>query len=137
GKSKAYIAEVHTGVGIPKNKILTVITDNGSNMVAAFKNNKLDNHSSIEEESQEDSEEDSEDDGKDQSFGALKRMPCVVHSLQLVVNMIQKEANVKRLLDRFQLLVRHFCKSSVATEQLLQLSGLWSKPAPLDGPAPT
>ncbi len=35
-------------------------------MVAAFKNNELDDHSSIEEESQEDSEEDSEDDVEDQ-----------------------------------------------------------------------
>lgn len=48
--------------GIPKNKILTVITDNGSNMVAAFKNTEQDDHSSsTDEESQEDSEEDSED----------------------------------------------------------------------------
>lgn len=47
---------------IPKNKILTVITDNGSNMVAAFKNTEQDDHSSsTDEESQEDSEENSED----------------------------------------------------------------------------
>lgn len=57
-------------------------------------------------------------------FGALKRMPCVVHTLQLVVNIIQKEASVKRFLDRVRLIVRLFRKSSVATEQLLQLSGL-------------
>lgn len=57
-------------------------------------------------------------------FGALERMPCVVHTLQLVVNIIQKEASVKRLLDRVRLLVRLFRKSSVATEQLLKLSGL-------------
>lgn len=54
---------MHTGVEkIPKNKILTVITDNGSNMVAAFKNTEQDDHSSsTDEESQEDSEENSED----------------------------------------------------------------------------
>ena len=45
--------------GIPKHKILTVITDNGSNMVAAFKKN-VHEPSSSEEESQESDEEDSE-----------------------------------------------------------------------------
>lgn len=57
-------------------------------------------------------------------FGALERMPFVVHTLQLVVNLLQKETSVKRLLDRVRLLVMLFRKSSVATEQLLQLSGL-------------
>ncbi|KAI7804112.1 putative zinc finger BED domain-containing protein 4-like, partial [Triplophysa rosa] len=48
--------------GIPKNKILTVITDNGSNMVTAFKKSEeYDDHSTTEEDSQEDSEEDSDD----------------------------------------------------------------------------
>lgn len=51
-------------------------------------------------------------------------MPFVVHTLQLVVNLLQKETSVKRLLDRVRLLVMLFRKSSVATEQLLQLSGL-------------
>ncbi|KAG1960227.1 hypothetical protein F2P79_006179 [Pimephales promelas] len=76
-------------------------------MVAAFKNNEQDDHSSTEEESQDDSEEVSEN-VKDQRFGALERMPCVIHTLQLVVNIIHKEASVKRLLDK----------------QLLNLSGL-------------
>ncbi|XP_057197792.1 zinc finger BED domain-containing protein 4-like [Triplophysa rosa] len=51
-------------------------------------------------------------------------MPCVVHTLQLVVNIVHKEASVKRLIDRVRLLVMLFRKSSVATEQLLHLSGL-------------
>ncbi|XP_057201522.1 uncharacterized protein LOC130561312 [Triplophysa rosa] len=112
--------------GIPKNKILTVITDNGSNMVTAFKKSEeYDDHSTTEEDSQEDSEEDSDDvEVEDQRFGAIERMPCVVHTLQLVVNIVHKEASVKRLIDRVRLLVRLFRKSSVATEQLLQLSGL-------------
>lgn len=45
--------------GIPKHRILTDITDNGSSMVAAFKNNEHDEPSSSEEESQE-NDEDSE-----------------------------------------------------------------------------
>ncbi|KTF84271.1 hypothetical protein cypCar_00043339 [Cyprinus carpio] len=94
-------------------------------MVAAFKNKEQDDHSSTEDESQEDNEDDSEsEDFEDQRFGPLERMPCVVHTLQLVVNIIQKEASVKRFLDRVRLIVRLFRKSSVATEQLLQRSGL-------------
>ena len=30
----------------------------------------------------------------------MHRTPCVVHTLQLVVLMVQKEATVKRLLDK-------------------------------------
>ena len=43
--------------GIPKDKILTVITDNGSNMVAAFKN---DEHEPSSSEDSEESDEDSD-----------------------------------------------------------------------------
>lgn len=57
-------------------------------------------------------------------YEATDRTPCVVHTLQLVVNMIQKEASVKRLLDKVRTLVRLFRKSSVATERLLQLCEL-------------
>ena len=57
-------------------------------------------------------------------YGAIKRTPCVVHTLQLVVNMTQKEPSVKRLFDKVRGLVRLFLKSSVATERLLQLCGL-------------
>lgn len=46
-------------LGITKHKVLTLITDNGSTMTAAFKNNEHDEPSSSEEESQE-SDEDSE-----------------------------------------------------------------------------
>ena len=57
-------------------------------------------------------------------FGVIGRTPCVVHTLQMVVNMIHKEASVKRLLDKVRVLVNHFRKSSVATERLLQLCQL-------------
>lgn len=30
----------------------------------------------------------------------MERMPCVVHTLQLVVHMLNKEASVKRILDK-------------------------------------
>lgn len=44
----------------------------------------------------------------------------MVYTLQLVVNMIQKEPTIKRLLDKVRNLVKLFCKSSAATERLLQ-----------------
>ena len=54
----------------------------------------------------------------------MERTPCVLHTLQLVVNMIRKDLSVNRLLDKARVLVRLFRKSSVAIEQLLQLCGL-------------
>ncbi|XP_062398583.1 uncharacterized protein LOC134088552 isoform X1 [Sardina pilchardus] len=106
--------------GISKHKILTVISDNGSNMIAAFQNGQGDPNSSDE------SEESDEDSGiiDEQRFGAMETTPCVVHTLQLVVNTIHKEASIRRLLDKVRVLVRLFHKSSVATDHLLHLCGL-------------
>lgn len=52
--------------------------------------------------------------------GTIKRTPCVVHTLQLVVNMIQKEPPIKKAVDKLRHLVNLFRKSSVATGRLLQ-----------------
>lgn len=54
------------------------------------------------------------------TYSTLERTPCVVHTLQLVVNMIQKEPTIKWLLDKARRLVKLFHKSSIATERLLQ-----------------
>lgn len=48
----------------------------------------------------------------------------MVHTLQLVVNMVQKEPPIQRLLDKVRHLVNKFRKSSVATERLLQKCAL-------------
>lgn len=83
--------------GIPKQKILTVITDNGSNMVAAFKNTTAEglyffllviryHHVDME----------------------MDRTPCVVHTIQLVVHMLQKETTVKKVLDKARSVVKLF-----------------------------
>ncbi|KAL2078914.1 hypothetical protein ACEWY4_024658 [Coilia grayii] len=94
-------------------------------MIAAFKANEPDDPTSSEDESIETSDtEDSEVVGEDQRFGAIDSIPCVVHTLQLVVNMIQKDASVNRLLSKVRVLVKLFRKSSVATERLLQLCHL-------------
>lgn len=90
--------------GIPNEKIITVITDNGSNMVAAFKH--------ITPEGEESRSEDSEDspltesDSDPETEGDLRChhvdmdiewTTCVVHTLQLVIHMIQKDSSVKRV----------------------------------------
>ncbi|KAJ8012550.1 hypothetical protein DPEC_G00044000 [Dallia pectoralis] len=79
--------------GIPREKVLTTITDNGSNMVASFHT-----HAEVSRTSEEDSEAEHDDDNEHQededdrySYGAIERTPCVVHTVQLVVNMVQKK----------------------------------------------
>ncbi|KAJ4925860.1 hypothetical protein JOQ06_008046, partial [Pogonophryne albipinna] len=79
--------------------------------------------SGSEEESQESDEEDSEV-VEDRRYGAIERTPCVVHTLQLVVDLIQKDLSVKPLVHRIRVLVRLFRKSSVAIQRLLKLCGL-------------
>ena len=58
------------------------------------------------------------------NYGAIERTPCVVHTIQLVVNMVQKEPPIQRLLEKVRHLVNKFRKSSVATERLLQKCAL-------------
>ncbi|KAM4597213.1 uncharacterized protein V3H82_022897 [Fundulus diaphanus] len=111
---------------IPKEKILTVITDNGSNMVAAFKNTTTEETSSEDDSPGSSMESDSEID--DQRYHhvdmEMARTTCVVHTIQLVVHMTQKETTVKRVLDKARSVVRLFCKSSVATKRLLNQCGV-------------
>ncbi|ROL43000.1 hypothetical protein DPX16_5553 [Anabarilius grahami] len=57
-------------------------------------------------------------------YGAKERTPCVVHTIQLVLNMVQKEAPIRRLLEKVRHLVNKFRKSSVTTERLLQKCAL-------------
>lgn len=54
----------------------------------------------------------------------MDRTPCVVHTIQLVVHMLQKETTVKRVLDKARSVVKLFRKSSVATQKLLDQCGV-------------
>lgn len=75
-------------LGIPREKVLTTITDNGSNMVASFHT-----HAEVATTSEEDSEvehDDANDDYEHQErehdrydYGAIERTPCVVHTVSL------------------------------------------------------
>ncbi|XP_028297847.1 uncharacterized protein LOC114459884 [Gouania willdenowi] len=115
---------------IPKERILTVITDNGSNMVAAFKHTTAEETSSDSEDDSPGStmESDSESVTEDQRYHhvdmEMDRTPCVVHTIQLVVHMLQKETSVKRVLNKARSVVKLFRKSSVATQRVLDQCGL-------------
>lgn len=58
------------------------------------------------------------------SYGGLKRTPCAVHTLQLVVNLVNKDGTVQRVLNKARKFVRTLRKSSVALEKLIHLCGL-------------
>ncbi|PIO27337.1 hypothetical protein AB205_0022880 [Aquarana catesbeiana] len=102
----------------------------GSNMVAAFKQTTAaaeEPPSSSEEDSpmmESDSEAETEIDDLRYKQIDMDRTPYVVHTLQLVVHMVQKEASVKRLLDKARSIVNLFRKSSIATQKLLEHCGL-------------
>ncbi|KAJ8376823.1 hypothetical protein SKAU_G00074030 [Synaphobranchus kaupii] len=90
-------------------------------MVAAFKpEDANDTRSSSEEEDAQGSDEGEEE----RRYGAVERTPCVVHTLQLVLNLMGKEPTVKRLLDKARNVVQLFRKSSVAKQRLLEQCGL-------------
>ncbi|XP_055027399.2 zinc finger BED domain-containing protein 4-like [Misgurnus anguillicaudatus] len=95
-------------------------------MVAAFKNTTAEESSSEEDSPGSMMESDSEID--DQRYHhvdmEMDRTPCVVHTIQLVVHMLQKETTVKRVLDKARFVVKLFRKSSVATQRLLDQCGV-------------
>ncbi|KAF7646790.1 hypothetical protein LDENG_00182180, partial [Lucifuga dentata] len=107
--------------GIPQDKIITVITDNGSNMVAAFQHIEEEEEPSTEEE---DSDIEGESDEEGQRYGSMARTPCVMRTLQLVVDTAHQEVCVAWLLEKMRTLAKHLRKSSVATERLFELCGL-------------
>ncbi|XP_028297947.1 uncharacterized protein LOC114460108 [Gouania willdenowi] len=113
---------------IPTEKIIAVITDNGSNMVAAFKNTASEGEDVTSDDSEDFPvmESDSVPEVDDLRYHNvnMERIPCVVHSIQLVVHLMQKEASVKRLLDKTRSVVKLFRKSSVATQRILDACGL-------------
>ncbi|PIN97647.1 hypothetical protein AB205_0062690 [Aquarana catesbeiana] len=99
-------------------------------MVAAFKQTtaEADEPPSPSEEDSPMTESDSEseteiDDLRYQQID-LDRTQCVVHTLQLVVHMVHKEASVKRILDKARSIVKLFRKSSIVTQKLLEHCGL-------------
>ncbi|PIO16118.1 hypothetical protein AB205_0176570 [Aquarana catesbeiana] len=98
-------------------------------MVAAFKQTTAaEEPPSSSEEDSPMTESDSEaeiqiDDLRYQQID-MDRTSCMVHTLQFVVHMVHKEANVKRILDKARSIVNLFHKSSIATQKLFEHCGL-------------
>jgi hypothetical protein len=154
---------------IPLSKILTDVTDNGSNMIKAIKcvktaatalmqttgGGEAESSSLLQENSEAESGSDSDvdvsyDDGDDdeaqgnselesasqneeefedddmampESVG-VKRMPCLAHTLQLVLKAIDNIKSYCSVILKARNLVKTIRKSSVATQKLLEKCGL-------------
>jgi len=111
---------------IPYDKILLVITDNGSNMIAAFKNME---DSSDESEFADDNESVT-DENKDRNITSavpapknLRHLFCAPHTLQLVVKIAISSTYFQPVLAKVKHIVHQVKKSSKATEKLIQLAG--------------
>lgn len=76
---------------IPLDKITSVVTDNGSNMVKAVSN----------------------------VFGKNKHLPCFAHTLDLVASkIVYNVIDVKNIVDKVKSIVTHFKQSVVAADKL-------------------
>lgn len=132
------VEEVLKEWDIPVKKIAAILTDNGSNMVKAFRMQVLSQVESDDEDGLEEDEEVDEDQpgtyeadlddfvtqeiDHDVSFAMfIKRVSCMSHTLQLIVHKFSEVKSFKRVLASAHALVKKVNKSSVATEKLLSL----------------
>lgn len=123
---------------IPLSKVFVIVTDNGSNMVAAFKQQPEERDSVNDDEVGEedassegegDDEENTEDDfdekelEHDSEFILMRRIGCFAHTLQLVAQKFdgyEGFSNVIRAARKINSKVNSSCK---ATERLIQFCG--------------
>ena len=139
------VDNVLTEWDVQPSKVIASLTDNGSNMLAAFRKKVEDSvgcedkDEDREEELYDDEEEDedemaatAEDDGTDyemremdhtSAFATLGRVSCFSHSLQLVVNKFSGITAYKPLLKHAHALVKKMNSSVKATERQIELSG--------------
>ena len=120
---------------IPLSKVSATLTDNGSNMLAAFR-------TLLSEDDRVDSESDVEDSDSDAAphdvdvidfeeqevdhelaFQSLKRVSCFAHTLQLVVQKFDEVTEFKALIKRAHQVVRKVNSSTKATEKLIASCG--------------
>lgn len=102
-------------------QVMVVITDNGSNMVKAFKQPFAnDDYSAVEDEDL-DSDAESDmltDEPMDASCIHLDRLPCIVHTVQLVVIACTKSQTLQPLLKSARRVIEKIKRSSVAIQKL-------------------
>ena len=133
---RSVVQEILSEWEIPSSKISAVLTDNGSNMIASFRNHFQS------EDSKESENSDGEDESKDQDVDAeaeefetneidheiifgpvFKRLSCFSHTLQLVIHRISEVKSFKKVLGAAHQVVKKVNKSTKATEKLIALSG--------------
>lgn len=123
-------------------KVSLIITDSGSNMVAAFRNlvEKRADTEEEEEEYQDQYEEEDEERDKDKldeevenfetkeidhdiTFSTfISRLSCFSHSLQLVVRRFDEVSSSRSVLKRVHALIKRVNMSTKATEKLISPS---------------
>ena len=113
---------------IPSTKVGVVITDTGSDMVKAFRQDYFageGDDADEEDESDIDMDLDSMDELDDAEEPEIafqfsgKHLSCFAHTLQLVVLNFSEDESLKRILKRAFALVKKVNKSSKATKKLL------------------
>ena len=134
---RGVVDEVLDEWDIHPSKVLATLTDNGSNMLAAFRPQMSDTGSDDDDddEAEEASEDGSVPDVLSQeidfeeheldhevAFLTLKRVSCFAHTLQLVIQKFDDVSTFKALLKRAHNLVRKFNTSTKATEKLISIA---------------
>jgi hypothetical protein len=113
--------------GIDQRRIIMVVTDNGTNMIKAVRViNEPQSDSETEEELYDDAESDTDvdvDPLKSHSAVTLHRLPCIPHTLQLVLKEVEKTNAYHNILGKAKNLTRKIRMSSVATEKMILYSG--------------
>jgi hypothetical protein len=126
--------------GIPLSKLQFIVTDNGSNMLKAFKivQSVNDDEEILDELANEDEESGDEvcefeqqENNSSEAFkqlaskkpAGLQRVSCFSHTLQLVVAKFTKDANCKEILLKVNKIVKSVNHSGKATEALIKEGG--------------
>lgn len=126
------LEECLTGWGISAEKVILVITDNGANMIKAVRllreqEDRLSEGGDDESSGELDSDEDDIPLARLLEFEfpptvSYRRLPCMAHSLQLVVKDVGRHALYEPVITKARKLVQSIRKSSVLMDKLARLS---------------
>lgn len=119
---------------IPASKVLLLVTDNGANMIKAI---RLLQEKEMEKDTEDgnsegEDDEDAEDDiplarlvfgGDSSDYIAYRRLPCMAHSLQLIVREVNKHKAYESVIVKARHLVAHIRKSPTLIDVLVKRVG--------------